>query len=79
MNKRELISETLHEANTISSPVDNSVAEQPCNNNEIVNKEDCTGFNSEDEYDESYFKDRHLTDEEWQKVKNISGKHFYQK
>ncbi|KAJ8934889.1 hypothetical protein NQ314_013169 [Rhamnusium bicolor] len=67
INKREIISEPLHENNTITSPVDNTATETQCNNNEEVNKEDCTGFNSEDEYDESVIKDRHLTDEEWQK------------
>ncbi|KAG5884936.1 hypothetical protein JTB14_032809 [Gonioctena quinquepunctata] len=67
LNKRD-ISEPLHENNAITSPVDNSVAEAPCINNEIViSKEEGTGFNSEDEYDESFFKDRHLTVEEWQK------------
>lgn len=69
LNKREIISEPLHESNTITSPTDNQTTEAPCNNNEVAIKEDCTGFNSEDEYDESVIKDRHLTDEEWQNVK----------
>lgn len=41
------------------------------NNNEsnATDKEDCTGFNSEDEYDDQgMIKKRHLPDEEWQKV-----------
>ncbi|XP_018573122.1 OTU domain-containing protein 5-B isoform X1 [Anoplophora glabripennis] len=67
LNKREIIAEPLHENNTITSPVDNPTTETPCSNSEVVSKEDCTGFNSEDEYDESVIKDRHLTDEEWQK------------
>ncbi|CAG9816601.1 unnamed protein product [Phaedon cochleariae] len=67
LNKREIISEPLHENNTITSPADKASTETSGNNNEKEIKEDCTGFNSEDEYDESYFKDRHLTAEEWQK------------
>ncbi|CAH1103564.1 unnamed protein product [Psylliodes chrysocephalus] len=67
LNKRDIISETLNETNNIASPVDSSPTETPCKNNEIVIKEDCTGFNSEDEYDESFFKGRNLTDEEWTK------------
>lgn len=35
-------------------------------------QEDCTGFNSEDEYDcHNVVKDRLLTDEEWQAVSII--------
>nr|XP_023023891.1 OTU domain-containing protein 5-B [Leptinotarsa decemlineata] len=71
LSKREIISEPLHENNAIASPVDSSDVEVPCNNNENVNKEEGTGFNSEDEYDESFFKDRHLTAEEWQKRDTI--------
>ncbi|CAG9855390.1 unnamed protein product [Phyllotreta striolata] len=66
LNKRDIISEPLHEANPITSPVDSSPAETS-KNSETVIKEDCTGFNSEDEYDESFFKGRNLTDEEWNK------------
>ncbi|KAJ8955375.1 hypothetical protein NQ318_003472 [Aromia moschata] len=33
INKREIISEPLHENNTITSPVDNPDTEPPCNNN----------------------------------------------
>ncbi|XP_056646335.1 OTU domain-containing protein 5-A [Diorhabda sublineata] len=67
LGKRDIISEPLHEPSAITSPTDSSSAEVPCNNDKIVIKEDCTGFNSEDEYDESFFKNRNLTDEEWQK------------
>ncbi|CAG9828684.1 unnamed protein product [Diabrotica balteata] len=65
--KRDILPEPLHEPNT-PSPVDTSPVETPCNNNEIEIKEDCTGFNSEDEYDESFFKGKlHFTEEEWAK------------
>lgn len=52
--------------------VDSVAVEPVCNKNEagvVVIKEDCTGFNSEDEYDDQgLIKDRNLPDEEWQKV-----------
>lgn len=66
--KRDIGNEPL-----LDNGVDNveQEVEPPCNSNNIINveaKEEATGFNSEDEYDDSSVKDRVLTDEEWQKV-----------
>lgn len=65
--KREIVNEPLHENKACNSSTVDTVNVEPANDNESVNKEDCSGFNSEDEYDERVIKDRHLTDEEWQK------------
>lgn len=47
--------------------------EPVCNSNKnIIStevKEEATGFNSEDEYDENSFKNKLMTDEEWKKVR----------
>ncbi|XP_050314746.1 OTU domain-containing protein 5-A [Anthonomus grandis grandis] len=65
--KRDIGAEPL--LDNTSDNVEQAV-EPPCNNsltkaNEL--KEESTGFNSEDEYDENSFKNRLLSDEEWQK------------
>ncbi|XP_019866106.1 OTU domain-containing protein 5-B isoform X2 [Aethina tumida] len=64
--KRDIAAEPMHDAAS-TTPPDSTDVEATSNNNEVVKKEDCTGFNSEDEYDERIIKDRLLTDEEWQK------------
>jgi hypothetical protein len=69
--KRDISNEPLHDNNASNSVVDSVAVEPTCNNNEsgTVVKEDCTGFNSEDEYDDQgLIKERNLPDEEWQKV-----------
>ncbi|XP_068916605.1 OTU domain-containing protein 5-B [Tenebrio molitor] len=68
--KRDISNEPLHDNNASNSVVDSVAVEPTCNNNEsgTVVKEDCTGFNSEDEYDDQgLIKERNLPDEEWQK------------
>ncbi|RZC32319.1 OTU domain-containing protein 5-A, partial [Asbolus verrucosus] len=68
--KRDISNEPLHDNSASNSVVDPGTVEPTCNNNEpnTVDKEDCTGFNSEDEYDDQgLIKDRNLPDEEWQK------------
>ncbi|XP_030748716.1 OTU domain-containing protein 5-B [Sitophilus oryzae] len=65
--KREISNEPLLDSNTDN--VEQTV-EPTCNSNKNIKvevKEDATGFNSEDEYDDNSVKDRVLTDEEWQK------------
>lgn len=70
--KRDIGNEPLLDNNADNAE---QAVEPTCNNNKsIINvevKEDATGFNSEDEYDDSSVKDRVLTDEEWQKVGNL--------
>ncbi|XP_044257167.1 OTU domain-containing protein 5-B [Tribolium madens] len=68
--KRDISNEPLHDNNANNSVVDSVVVEPTCNNNEpgTANKEDYTGFNSEDEYDDQgLLKERNIPDEEWQK------------
>lgn len=70
--KREISNEPLHDNNSNNSTGDTATVEPQCNNNEngitLKDKEDCTGFNSEDEYDDQgLIKNRNLPDEEWQK------------
>ncbi|XP_066248891.1 OTU domain-containing protein 5 [Euwallacea similis] len=65
--KRDIGNEALLDNN--ADDVEQAV-EPTCNNNKNINvevKEDATGFNSEDEYDDNSFKNRLLTNEEWQK------------
>lgn len=70
--KREISNEPLHDNNANNSVGgDTATVEPQCNNNDnnTTDKEqDCTGFNSEDEYDDQgLIKNRNLPDEEWQK------------
>ncbi|XP_060537124.1 OTU domain-containing protein 5 isoform X2 [Cylas formicarius] len=65
LTKREIGNEPLI---VDGSDIDvKTVPETSCNNSKVETKEESTGFNSEDEYDESSIKDRLLTEEEWQK------------
>lgn len=70
--KRETSSEPILDASAPSSSVVPVAAEPVCNpveNGLGIIQEDCSGFNSEDEYDcQNVIKNRHLTDEEWQAV-----------
>ncbi|ERL94225.1 hypothetical protein D910_11506 [Dendroctonus ponderosae] len=74
--KRDIGNEPL-----LDDGVDNveQVVDPPCNSNNIINvevKEEATGFNSEDEYDDSSVKDRVLTDEEWQKRDELFSRYM---
>lgn len=66
------------DATTSSATVGPVVAEPVCNtvdNGLSIIQEDCTGFNSEDEYDsQGVIKDQNLTDEEWQARDELFGR-----
>lgn len=68
--KRDISSEPILDTNTSSAAVCTVTSESVCNtveNGLNIIQEDCTGFNSEDEYDcQNVIKDHNLTDEEWQ-------------
>ncbi|KAF7267526.1 deubiquitinating enzyme A [Rhynchophorus ferrugineus] len=72
ISKREIVNEPLLDTNSDNVK---ETAEPTCNSSKniikVEVKEDATGFNSEDEYDDSSVKDRLLTDKEWQERDEI--------
>ncbi|KAL3290291.1 hypothetical protein HHI36_023636 [Cryptolaemus montrouzieri] len=65
--KRE-VAEPLHDSTTSSNQGDTGVVEPAQNDSTLAIKEDCTGFNSEDEYDDRLFSQQSsVSSEEWQK------------
>lgn len=66
--KREVIAEPIHENSSNNNQVDASVVEPTKNESALIIKEDCTGFNSEDEYDDRLISQQSsISSEEWQK------------
>lgn len=69
--------EPLHDNSTSSNQVDPGVAEPDKNENILNKKEDCTGFNSEDEYDDRLISQQSsISSEEWQKVSGIFQQNY---
>ncbi|KAK9889309.1 hypothetical protein WA026_004590 [Henosepilachna vigintioctopunctata] len=65
--KRE-VTEPLHDSTSNSDKGESGVVEPVKNDSALIKKEECTGFNSEDEYDDRLFSQQSsVTNEEWQR------------